>query len=228
MDSDLGFAVADARRIAAAVRQSSLYAGTAPPVVLVDEAATEKSILEALARMVSQARTEDTIVVSFAGHGLVDGQRMLRLALSSTFPKRVEATALAFERVAAELRRSRARVVVLLDVCHAGLADRAAAATNDGAAMQLATAGGAAMVILQATKGRQFSEETSQGAGGRFSVAFARILTSERAAFDGNGDGAISVSELYRGLKSIVQRESLGRQTPWLSRNEMLGDFDLF
>jgi hypothetical protein len=45
---------------------------------------------------------------------------------------------------------------------------------------------------------------------------------------DANRNGAIGIEELYRGLKSRVGQLSHGMQTPWLSRNLMYGDFDLF
>jgi hypothetical protein len=38
----------------------------------------------------------------------------------------------------------------------------------------------------------------------------------------------LALSELYRGVKSIVVHESGGKQTPWLTRNEMFGDFGVF
>ena len=55
-----------------------------------------------------------------------------------------------------------------------------------------------------------------------------KILTSERKSHDLDGNGAISVQELFRGLKAGVIRDSEGRQTPWLSRNLIFGDFDIF
>jgi hypothetical protein len=36
------------------------------------------------------------------------------------------------------------------------------------------------------------------------------------------------VSELYRSVKDRVSTLRLGEQTPWLSRNQMIGDFALF
>ena len=84
------------------------------------------------------------------------------------------------------------------------------------------------MIVLSASKGRQESLETPEERGGLFSVAFDRLLTQDRAATDLDGNGAISISELYRGLKLRVVRQSKGAQTPWLSRNLMFGDFDLF
>ena len=51
----------------------------------------------------------------------------------------------------------------------------------------------------------------------------------------GSSPGALRVGQPIRirwttprGLKSQVVRDSQGRQTPWLSRNLMVGDFDIF
>ena len=221
---DLTLAVADAKRLAHAVGQSRLYK-TKEITVLVDQEASRSTVLARLGAMVESAGSEDTIVVSFAGHGLRDDDA-LRLVLSSTSLNDLGGTSLAFADVAVQLRRARARVLVLLDVCHAGVSDRLA--TNDDAVSQLVTASGASMIVLSASKGRQLSEEDERSGGGRFSVAIDTVLTKRRAAFDLDRNGAISVAELYRGLKSEVVRETAGRQTPWLSRNLMVGDFDIF
>jgi uncharacterized caspase-like protein len=193
--------------------------------LLVDKEASHSAVLARLDAMVGSAGSEDTIVVSFAGHGLRD-DNALQLVLSSTSLDDLAGTSLAFANVATRLKRARARVVVLLDVCHAGVSDRLA--TNDDAVSQLVTASGASMIILSASKGRQLSEEDASSGGGRFSVTIDNILTKRRSAFDLDGNGAISVAELYRGLKAQVVRDSGGRQTPWLSRNLMVGDFDIF
>ena len=49
-----------------------------------------------------------------------------------------------------------------------------------------------------------------------------------RAAYDLNKNGAIEVSELYAGVKRQVVDQTKSRQTPWLARNQMIGDFALF
>jgi hypothetical protein len=221
---DLTLAAADARRLVHAVGQSRLYKSK-ETTVLVDREASRSALLTRLGAMVESAGSEDTIVVSFAGHGLRD-QDALRLVLSSTSLEDLAGTSLAFVDVATRLKSARARVIVLLDVCHAGVSDRLA--TNDDAVSQLVTASGASMIILSASKGRQLSEEDTIAGGGRFSVTIDYILSKHRSAFDLDGNGAISVAELYRGLKSEVVRDTAGRQTPWLSRNLMVGDFDIF
>ncbi|MFF3328614.1 caspase family protein [Streptomyces sp. NPDC002888] len=83
---------------------------------------TAKDVVKALADVVRQAT--DTLIVYYAGHGLVDpldGQ--LQLALPDSDPEHVVATSLAFEWVRRELLRSKARQkVVVLDCCFSGRA----------------------------------------------------------------------------------------------------------
>jgi hypothetical protein len=225
-NADLNFAVSDARRIAAAVEASPLYE-RGSSTILADAKADAAAIQSALDRIVAAAGPEDTIVISFAGHGVIDGGQ-LRLLLSGTSLDELGKTSLAFGVVADKLKGAKARVVLFLDVCHAGLSDRASVAANDDAVNRLTTSAGAGMVILSASKGRQESQERASADGGLFSVALDRVLTSERKQFDGDGNGAISLDELYRGVKALVVRDTAGRQTPWLTRNQTFGDFDLF
>ena len=51
--------------------------------VLTDGKATRTAILAKLDDLVAIAKPQDTIVLFFAGHGLIDGERRLRL---SRFP----------------------------------------------------------------------------------------------------------------------------------------------
>jgi tetratricopeptide (TPR) repeat protein len=224
---DLAYAVSDAKRVAAAAAKSPLYVGNTVSV-LTDAGADRAAILAAFDRIIAEATGDDTILLSFAAHGLAGDHGGLYLGLSSTDLDRLEDTALPFDLVAERLRASKARVVVLLDVCYAGLADRATIATNDAAASRLVTNSGASIVVLSASKGSQTSLEDDQAGGGLFSVAFERILLRDRRAYDADRDGFISVDELYSGLKSSVVRASNGWQTPWLSRNLVVGDFDVF
>jgi uncharacterized caspase-like protein len=83
-------------------------------------------------------------------------------------------------------------------------------------------------VVLSASKGRQFSEESPVAGGGLFTNAVADVVARRRDVHDLDGNGVIEVSELYAGVKRLVIEQSRGRQTPWLARNQMVGDFALF
>ena len=82
--------------------------------------------------------------------------------------------------------------------------------------------------MFSASKGRELSEENQKLGGGQFTQAVASVLSGDRAKFDLNRNGVIEVSELYVGVKRQVVERTEGRQTPWLARNQMVGDFALF
>ncbi|QKD02523.1 caspase family protein [Mesorhizobium loti] len=225
--SDLKYAVSDAKRVASTVHAGAHYSGVKIETLL-DQAASADTIKAKLDDIVARAQPGDTIVLAFAGHGLLDSHGRLRLALSSTTTKAIEETTLDFDEIASRVAKAQARVVVLLDVCHAGASGQINVASNDDAVNLLTTRSGAGVVIISASKGRQFSEEAASIGGGRFSVAFQHALTDQRRQTDSDGNGRISVNELYGALKSRVAEQTNGRQIPWLSRNEIFGDFDLF
>jgi len=53
-------------------------------------------------------------------------------------------------------------------------------------------------------------------------------IGKERGHADADHNGRIEVSELYRYVKDKVSSLRPGEQTPWLSRNQMIGDFAIF
>ncbi|CAN0583831.1 unnamed protein product, partial [Laminaria digitata] len=82
-----------------------------------------------------------------------------------------------------------------------------------------------------------FSLEDPETAQGFFAQALAEVLHDP--ARDLNGNGAVELSELFRGTKQLVsdrvQQAQQGAapadlltQTPWMARNLMVGDFALF
>jgi hypothetical protein len=222
----LTYASSDARRISESLRFARGYAGVSSTIIPGRDA-TAQNVLAAVRKAVQTATPTDTILFFFSGHGLEGPGGTLALALPETDTANLSNTALRWDDVAAALSSSRARVVVLLDACHSGLSDRMQT-TNDQAASRLVGHGGTPMVILSASKGRQFSEESGIAGGGHFSLAFARIIGKERAAFDLDKNGTIDLDELYQGVKESVSKSTNGRQTPWLSRNELTGSFPLF
>ena len=77
-----------------------------------------------------------------------------------------------------------------------------------------------------ASKGRQDSGETELG--GNFTVSIIRALTLNRQKTDSNNNGAIELAELYGAIKRDVVVATKGAQTPWIARNQMVGEIPLF
>ncbi|MEM8690147.1 MAG: caspase family protein, partial [Pseudomonadota bacterium] len=225
----LRFAVADAELLSGTFKSAAQDgAPQGQHVLLNDEDASPVKILRSVEEIVSKASPGDTVVISFAGHGVRDGDGMFYLATSGTSTQDLAGTALSFDALAGVLAGSKARVVVLLDACHSGMAGSKFLSTNDQAASGLLGNVPTGMIVFAASKGREFAEEHSELGHGLFSLAIADVVSKNRKASDLNGNGAIEVSEFYYGVKKRVIEQAKNDQTPWLARNQMIGEFSLF
>ena len=225
----LNFARSDAERLGAALgANAGHYYARSEVTSLLDGAATKDAVLSALKRAVVEASATDTLVFSFAGHGVQGPDRRYYLTPVDFDLHRIVDTGLAWTDVASVLQASKARVIVILDSCHAGLTGAQELGTNDDAVAALLSGAHAPMLVLAATKGRQLSYEGGRWGGGVFTSALIKAIQSERSSYDLDRNGAIEASELYYALKSIVVGETAGKQTPWLVRQDLLGDFALF
>lgn len=224
----LQYARPDAERLADALKKNAgQYYESVNIQVLRDAEATSSAVLSVLRGVVADMTPADTLVFSFAGHGSDDDGK-LYLVTANHRKGNPASNALAWSDVAVELSRSRGRVIVFLDACHAGRSGSESNSTNDAAAEALLTASRAPLLIFAASKGRQYSYEDKRWGGGLFTHAITQALWHNRSKYDQDGNGVIDVSELYRAAKEIVTKESKGRQSPWLVRRDLVGNFGLF
>jgi caspase domain-containing protein len=225
----LTYAKSDARRLANALKASiGRYYGAESLQLLLDAEATPSAIAAALETVVATAEPHDTIVFSFAGHGVKGDDDHYYLTPAGYNSDDSKGTGLSWTQIATILGRAKARVVVILDSCHSGLSGAEGLGTNDDAVVSLLTGARAPMLVLAASKGRQFSYEDPKWGGGAFTHALVEVLQRNWRSADLNGNGVIEVSELYRALRSMVASETQGNQTPWLARQDLIGDFALF
>lgn len=132
---------------------------------------------------------------------------------------------MAWDEIGRALDGAKVRVVVFLDACRSGSAG--GSSTNDDVVSSL-IGRKTPITVIAAAKGRQDSEEGAGSEGGRFTNALVRAITSGREATDTNGNGAIELAELYGAVKREVLQVTGGRQTPWIARNQMVGEVPLF
>ena len=220
-------AVGDAHAISAMLGKGNRLLFSAydirPP--LVDAAATPDAIRANLDALVAAARPGDTIVFSFAGHGVTDRDGQLRLATQAATFDTLATASVGWNEIAAILSRAPTRVVILLDACHAGDANFDRLTKNDSVVKALLSGVRAPILIFAASKGRELSRE--RDGSGVFTRALVSALSGQLAV-DLNNDGLIDASELYTLIKRDVRAATGGQQTPWLARGDLLGDFPLF
>lgn len=233
----LRYAKSDARKLQEAlVSNRSKYYKNVELRTLLDDEASSDSIVEELNAIVGRAGAVDTLLFFYSGHGYKGADGRFYLTPAGFQTTSAESTGLAWSRIASILRRSRARVVIILDACHSGLTGAEELGTNDEMAAEL-TETDVPTLILAAAKGRQVAYEDPpdvppRWGGGVFTYALVKLLNEGRGAADKNGNGVLDVSELYAAAKTTVASEtatsSRGVQTPWLERRNVFGDFALF
>ncbi|WP_376092399.1 caspase family protein [Roseomonas sp. CCTCC AB2023176] len=192
-DLNLGFAVADARGVAEALRtRATGLFREVEAITLTNGDATRAGILRALNEVAARARPEDTFVLYVAGHGIRTerDRRFLFLPADTndvSTMTAIRANAIEDEVLVAALARIRARDGFLfLDTCHAGqlTVDSLAALGNE-----------TGRFLLAASTSVQEALDSYDARNGVFAFAVLEAL-SGRAAVDGDGRiSALAVGE---------------------------------
>jgi len=209
-------------------------------LTLLEQEASPDRIIYELSKIVKNAKQGDTIAFFFAGHGVQGEDGKFYLATSKTDENNITSTALAFDRISFLLKRSKARIAIFLDACHSGAAGQGLFSTNDDVVDNVLEQVPSGVVVFSASKGREFALEDEFAENGFFTRAIADVIHVERGNHDINDNGSIEISELFQGVKKLVKirvkeaqdglvaPDEFLTQTPWMARNQMIGDFVLF
>lgn len=214
----LRFASGDARAVASALEKQGggpLYQAVHTRV-LVDEQVTRESILEGMMRFLGQARPNDIAVLFLAGHGVQDRSTgsYYFLPAPATTTNYVSAglRMTDLDETLRLVRRSARGVIVMLDTCHAGSARFASPQLQplDDPAARLNT--GEGFFLLAASKPGEESEERPDLGHGAFTYG---ILQGLAGAADADGNGDITVTELFGYVTRTVSALTNERQHPY-------------
>lgn len=91
------------------------------PHLLTNEEATLEEVITILAEYEKDVTNKDTILILISGHGLNEGGRYF-IPLHATNPDKLAATAIDGDDLQDLMERSPARIIMMLDTCHAGAA----------------------------------------------------------------------------------------------------------
>jgi hypothetical protein len=186
---------------------------------LLDTPGLRQLLPERIRFITARARENDTIMIFLSAHGLKDAGGNFYLATKETRVDDLANTAVSWADMVNALKGARSRIVIFLDACHSGAAGQEV--TNNDA-MSPVLQSNFAVTVFAASRGREFSLDRV------FTPALKKLLTQQRAAIDTNRNGVIELSELYSALKRDVVAFTNGRQTPWIARNDMIGEVPLF
>lgn len=176
---------------------------------LTDEEVTQAAFFRDLAELVQEMREEDVAIIFFSGHGsFIDGgYYLLPHGVDVRNTLATQLSAIDYDRLKRVLVRiaDTGKTFLFLDACRTGSPIKGAKASGtviDRIAADLAATENGVVVVASAKDG-EISVENERWQNGAFTEALLEGLAGE-ADRRGDGDGAVSVSELIRYVKDQV------------------------
>lgn len=166
----------------------------------------------------------DQLLIYLSCHGLLDDNGRLYYAAANTRRRHLAATAVAAAWLNERFEDCRARCQILvLDCCHSGAFARDAKGEPGLALRQRFESAGRGRVVLTASGATEYSFEGDQTTGEGVPSVFTRAIIDGLTTGDADrdGDGLITVADLYQHVYGIVHSAE-PRQTPelWTYRSE--------
>lgn len=177
------------------------------------------AVSEQIENFFANRKPDDLLLLYFSCHGVLDPRGRLYFIAADTKKERLDSTAISARWVKEQMDQSRSqRIVLLLDCCYSGAFARGLKRRSAGAEEILEQLGGHGRVVITA------SDKMEYAYGSEFTNAVVRGL--ETGAADLDGDGQVSVYELYQYVYDQV-RQGMSDQTPTMSTDGMRGQLYL-
>ena len=169
--------------------------------------------LKTIHAQLRQADKDDFFLIYYSGHGKRSTVGDLYLATADTHSDALESTALEINKVNSLVKACRCRrVLLLLDCCYSGAAGGAIA--KDSIEDQLRTATeGSGIYLITASTGIQTALEKEEDEHSVFTKHLLSGIESGEADTDGNG--VITIDEMYDYLYRKVKEDSHQEPTRW-------------
>ncbi|MGH8331512.1 MAG: ABC transporter substrate-binding protein, partial [Pseudomonas sp.] len=164
-------------------------------------------------------KPDDLLLLYFSCHGVLDSGRQLHFVAHETNKQLLDSTGISAQWVKERMDHSRSqRIVLLLDCCYSGAFTRSLVHSGAGAKEILEQLSGRGRMVITASGKTEFAYES------KFTDAVAQGLKTGAADLD--GDGQVSVCELYQYVYEQVRQNTQG-QTPTMSADGMRGQLYL-
>jgi uncharacterized caspase-like protein len=164
-------------------------------------------------------KPDDLLLLYFSCHGVLDPGRQLHFVARETNRQLLDSTGISAQWVKERMDHSRSqRIVLLLDCCYSGAFTRSHAHKGPGAKEILEQLSGRGRMVITASGKTEFAYES------KFTDAVVQGLQTGAADID--GDGQVSVCELYQYVYEQVRQNTQG-QTPTMSADGMRGQLYL-
>jgi uncharacterized caspase-like protein len=212
--TDLPFAQDDATQFAAHLRQAGWSADHIK--CLTNAEATERNIRIALESWLTKARSGDTILLFWAGHGYPDPDDPEKVYFACYDTDiRVPATGYRMDQIRRAIEERQARnVVIIADTCHAGKlitrGDRGVSVVSTVRTMEKQNAVPKGWVFMVSADADRQAVEHSSWRNGAFTHCLLDGLGGKADGFQsvGRKDGRVTLGELRAYLTSTMPEET--------------------
>lgn len=178
-----------------------------------------RRVSEQIEDFFTDRKPDDLLLLYFSCHGVLDSRGRLYFVTANTTRERLDSTGISARWVTERMDDSRSqRIVLLLDCCYSGAFTRGLRRGSAGTEEILEQLGGRGRVVITASDTMEYAYNSE------FTDAVVRGLATGAADLD--GDGQISVAELYHYVYDQVRRNTPG-QTPTMSADRMRGQLHL-
>jgi hypothetical protein len=174
---------------------------------------SKREITMAMDEFFARAQRDDVLLLYYTGHGRRDENDNLYLCARDTRVDLVRSTAISDTEINAMMRASLSRtLVVVLDCCYSGAFKGAGLPAN---------LRGAGRFLITSSRTGQLSADAEDPSG---ASPFTRHLVDALKAgdLDGNGDGYVSLNDLYDFVLRRLQRDT--KQIPERHFDHTVGD----
>lgn len=170
-------------------------------------------------------RRNDLLLLYFSCHGVKDQSGHLYFATTDTQFRRLAATGISSSFVNEQMNRSRSRrIVLLLDCCYSGAFTRGLVVRTGGDVDVTERFEGGGRAIITASSAMEYAfegEELTATASPRPSVFTSVVVRGlETGAADRDGDGLVSVDDLYEYVFDEVRRETTNQTPSMVARGQ--------
>lgn len=170
-------------------------------------------VLRKINEILNRAERDDMILLYYSGHGKLDAAGQLHLATVNTEMTALETTSIPLVSIQRLLANSATtKSALILDCCYSGAVDKAFFRGDVDEQLNLMS-GGRGTFIMTASTGLQMAKEKEAEKLGIFTKHLVDGVRSGKA--DRDGDGLITMNELYRYVHERVLSETSQEPMKW-------------
>jgi hypothetical protein len=173
--------------------------------VLVVKDKPSHEALRSVHRILRSAGRDDLVLIYYAGHGKLDRAGRLHLATTDTTHAELETTSIPAQRIRDLIDNADAtKIALILDCCYSGAIDKSFLRGDVSEQLNLMAGGRGTFIMTASTDVQTAREEVRDGYG----IFTKHLIDGMRGAADHDGDGVVTMNELYDYVHRQVLAES--------------------